>query len=269
MLPLLLAALVPLQLAHYYPWYPEHCQSSNWTHYQPWLGCYNSSEQSTINLHIGWARYAGLDGFISSWWGPGSPEDVRLQQLLDSGFKWTIHYEMEGYSDPSWSKIRSDLRYLRKYFNHPNWLKVDGKPVVFVYGPAVGNTSSRWKTGVQLSGTNVYYLLQAYDGFRTDPFQPSSWHTYELDTRLVTRAPYSSVVSPGFWDYREERPKLEQNLSEFEAALGAMISQGMPWQIVGTWNEWHESTSVEPSSSWSDPAMYLRAMCRQFKGVGC
>jgi hypothetical protein len=36
--------------------------------------------------------------------------------------------------------------------------------------------------------------------------------------------------------------------------------------MVTSWNEWPESTVIEPSSSWSDPYQYLKIVA-EWKGV--
>lgn len=49
--------------------------------------------------------------------------------------KWCIYYEMEGYSNPSVEKIVNDLKYvINNYGDLPYYYKINGKPVVFIYG---------------------------------------------------------------------------------------------------------------------------------------
>jgi hypothetical protein len=48
----------------------------------PTLGPYDSRDAGTIDRHLRWARRAGIDDLIVSWWGPGSYEDRALRLLL-------------------------------------------------------------------------------------------------------------------------------------------------------------------------------------------
>ena len=50
-----------------------------------------------IARHIEQAQAAGIDGFITSWWGPGTETDRNLVTLLDLAeerdFKVAIYFE--------------------------------------------------------------------------------------------------------------------------------------------------------------------------------
>ena len=73
--------------------------------------------------------------------GPGEPDRPPLRHAPRSpqrlGFKWAIYHELEGYGDPTVEEIRADLEYIRdRYAASPGYLKLGGRPVVFVYGDA-------------------------------------------------------------------------------------------------------------------------------------
>ncbi|HSA03542.1 MAG TPA: glycoside hydrolase family 99-like domain-containing protein [Candidatus Paceibacterota bacterium] len=54
-----------------------------------------------------------------------------------------------------------------------------------------------------------------------------------------------------------------QTLRDF---LRAANDAGADFIMVTSWNEWPESTVVEPSSSWPDPYLYLKILT-EWKGV--
>ena len=132
---------------HYYPWHyndfhggqylREHVQPPQ----SPVLGEYNDREPAIIAAHLDWSRGAGIDFWSASWWGPLSREDITLRDHIlphpDLGdIKIAILYETEGrtsgYTD--YSNLGPDFTYLAEnFFGHPNYLKIDGKPVVFIY----------------------------------------------------------------------------------------------------------------------------------------
>jgi len=144
-----------LVLAFHYPWYgSEDGPSGAWIHWEeprvgsiassahyPARGPYDSRDQGLIEEQIGLARAAGIDGFVSSWWGPGSLEDEAFGMLLeaaeDLGFKATIYYESvraprESVLDAL--EIALELEYaLEAYSGSGAFLEAWGRPVVFVY----------------------------------------------------------------------------------------------------------------------------------------
>jgi hypothetical protein len=81
----------------YYPWFLE---TEHWaTQYTPSLGKYGSSDPRVLATHVAQARYAGLNAFISSYWGRDSSTARRLALLLDAasrqGFGVAAYYETE------------------------------------------------------------------------------------------------------------------------------------------------------------------------------
>ena len=144
----------------------------------------------------------------------------------------------------------SDLKYIKATFaSSPYFLKVGGKPVIFVYGNGSDGaaTSRRWKQAVAQTGNSFYYVLKVYSGYASDPNQPSSWHQYAPAGRYSTFGRCSTFVSPGFWkDAAGEKVRLGRNLRAFKSAVRHMVAAHTRWNLVETWNEWGEGTAVEP-----------------------
>lgn len=82
----------------------------------------------------------GLTGFIATWWGPGTYDDRAFATLLaragQKGFKVTVYWETApGEGAAQIDRAVADLLYvLQRCGSADAFLKVDGKPVVFVYG---------------------------------------------------------------------------------------------------------------------------------------
>lgn len=145
----------PIRAAFYYAWYPE-----NWvpgTKFTPTLGQYDSSSPTVIQRHIAAMQHAQIQAGISSWWGAGATSNNATQRfplLLEAargtGFRWAVYYEPEGYADPTAAQIESELRYIvETYASSPSYLRVGGRPVVFVYS-GVGDgcgMAERWQAG--------------------------------------------------------------------------------------------------------------------------
>ena len=267
----------PIQAAFFYPWFPNAWTQGGvypYTNYSPSLGFYNSAGDSTIDRQLELARQAHIEAFIASWWGQGHHTDAALQHILGRtersgspypGLRWAIYYEEEGYSDPSASQIAADLNYLAgTAFSHPAYLQVNGRPVVFVYsaGGDGSGMAARWAQA-KAQFPNVYVVLKVYFGYRTDPNQPDSWHQYGPASAYDSQVPYSVSVSPGFWK-KGETPRLGRDLSRFEADVQRMAASGAFWQLITTWNEWGEGTSVEPAAQFGNS--YLDILCRKLPG---
>lgn len=136
--------------AYYYPWYKDDFHRGDGyvrkllsPPQQPWLGEYDDTNPATISQHLQWSRQANVHLWVSSWWGPGSREDVTLRESILThpelnDHKVALFYETtgrikesEGYST---ERVAPDLEYVcQEYFDHPNYLRIDGKPVLFVY----------------------------------------------------------------------------------------------------------------------------------------
>jgi hypothetical protein len=156
----------PIRAAFFYAWYPEAWSRDGLTtfsKYEPSLGLYDASSRRVAAEHVAAMRYGNIPVGIYSWWGRGSKTDERFATHLDvareTPFRWAIYYELEGYGDPDVDQLRADLHYLRdKYFSNPAYLKVGGRPVVFVYGDGAQpcSVAARW---AQANDVGAYIQL--------------------------------------------------------------------------------------------------------------
>jgi glycoprotein endo-alpha-1,2-mannosidase len=137
--------------AYYYPWYGNNNfhDASNPTgqntlvyhlnpRITPKLGWYNQTHSDVISQHYKWARYAGIDFFVTSYWGQGKTEDTVIRNYMfdnpDRGnIKLAVFIETQG-AALSVSKITNETNYLcDNYFNRSGYFRFDGKPVIFIY----------------------------------------------------------------------------------------------------------------------------------------
>ena len=249
----------PIRAAFYYPWFPE---SEHWaTRYTPSLGKYDSSDKRILATHVAQAKYAGLDAFISSYWGKDTPTAHRLPLLLDTagsqGFHVAVYYEPESWSTPpSSSMLSQDFDALYELTDHPAWLRVDGKPVLFVYN--IGREASCTAVGRLLAANQgrFYLNLKAFAGYRDCPAQPNSWHQYVPASGYDQQGSDSASISPGFYKFDEPAPRLVRDLERFHADVTRQVASGARWQLVTTFNEWGEGTAVEPSREWESASGY-------------
>ena len=251
---------LPLRAAFTYGWFPEAWDQQHldpFTRYRPAAGYYDSSDQ-VLQRQIDAMRYGKIGAGIYSWWGPGSYTDLRFHRYLAAArqtpFRWAVYYEAEGYADPSPDAIRRDLEYIRDQFaSQPAYLRLNGRFVVFVYGGVEScSVADRWR---EANTVGAYLVLPAFAGFRDCANQPDSWHFYSATLSEFELHGYAYGICPGFWRVDEE-PREARDLATWKQSIRDMVASGEPWQLVITFNEWGEGTSVEPADAWQTPSGY-------------
>jgi hypothetical protein len=254
--------LLPIRAAFYYPWFPETWGPSTdrYTRYDPTLGYYDSSNVGTVSQHIAAMQYGGIEAGIASWWGQGSKTDQRIPALLraadGTNFRWTLYYEPEAQGDPSASQLQSDLSYITNHYgNDPSFLRIDGRPVVFVYadGSDGCGMASRW---AQANTVNAYVVLKVFSGYKTCGDQPADWHQYGPASASSDMSPYSYTISPGFWKKGESSPRLTRDPARWANQVAAMATSNARFQLITTFNEWGEGTAVESANQWASASGY-------------
>ncbi len=262
----------PYHAAFFYPWFPfvwrdqGHTPPQNWfSNYMPDLDpcrfdpateIYDSKDDAVIYWQLRKMAQARVEVAISSWWGQGKETDLAFRKIITDvmnrpdnpypNLRWAIYYEHESETDPSAAELIGDLNYIKaQYTAQPGYLKVEGKPVVFVY--ADGNDRSamadRWAEA--RAQTGFYVALKVYQGYAQDAAKVDSWHQYAPAVRFERQGAYSAFASPGFWKDGES-VRLPRDLAEFRDALGRLVAANVTWKLVQTWNEWGEGTAVEP-----------------------
>jgi hypothetical protein len=275
----------PIRAAFYYQWFPEGWHQNGpglFTRYQPSLGTYDSGNAATIKSHVESMQYGKIQAVIVSWWGQhAKSEQTRIPALMktastvDPAMRVALYYEKEGTGNPSVQQLRSDLKYVQaRYAGRSNYLKIDGKPVLFVYNADdVGcSVADRWKTAN--ANMHFYVVLKVVQGWQDCAAQPSGWHQYGPSKResKVAAGPGTSgsfTISPGFWHARTtavttaQQRFLPRDLASWKLAIRDMMSSGADWQLITSFNEWGEGTSVESAKQWaslSGQGSYLDAL---------
>jgi Glycosyl hydrolase family 99 len=253
---------LPVRGFFYYPWFPEAWGSlTDRTRYHPSPGFYNSGSPDLIRNHLKALEYGHAEVGISSWWGRGHRSDIRIPALLQdtsaagSPLRWSVYYEPEGQGDPSVDQIRSDLAYLSdRYGGHPAFFRVEGKFVVFVYATAADGCemAQRWK---QANTVGAHVVLKLFPGYRECPIQPEGWHQYSASPE-ARYGRDSFTVSPGFWKWDEQTPRVARDVDRFRHNVRNMVASGASYQLVISFNEWGEGTAVESAQEWPSSSGY-------------
>lgn len=265
----------PIRAVFFYPWFPEAWNQQGYnpfTNYTPSLGFYDSSSITVIHTQITAMTYGNVNAAILSWWGQNSQTDQRVSTLLGAtpgssnpNFRWSIYYENESMGNPTVSQIQGDLQYLHDHYGtNPSFLRVNGKFVVFVYADGADGCgmADRWVQADNNLGHMAYIVLKVFAGYKSCASQPDSWHQYSPAVNSDHQSGYSFAISPGFWK-KGENPRLERNLATWNANIVSMVASGEPWQLVTTFDEWGEGTSVESAVEWASDSgfgQYLDAL---------
>ena len=144
---------------YYYPWYRTHAESMNefgyrskWnramrTHLkpiqEPALGHYASKDPDVIEAHIDQSIRGNINFWAISWWGTNNYTDRMFKHHIlthkrAGDLKYALLYETTrkfgDFNDPDHSKLIDDLKYMaRNYFTNNLYLKINNRPVVFIY----------------------------------------------------------------------------------------------------------------------------------------
>jgi hypothetical protein len=263
----------PIRAAFYYGWFPEGWSQNSlspYTRYTPDLGLYDSDDRGALAAHVRALMHGGFDAAIVSWWGVGQKsEDQRVPALLgtaaevDPEFRIALYYEEEGTADPTGEDLVRDLDYVRtRYFAAGNYLRVAGKPVLFVYNADDRDCAvvRRWRAAA--ATVPVFVVMKVIPGWQRCAVQPDGWHEYAPASSVARFIPTDRritgavTISPGFWRADDARPLLARNLDRWRRDVATMVRSGADWQLVTSFNEWGEGTSIENAAEWTSASSY-------------
>jgi len=201
-----------------------------------------------------------------------------LPLLLDTaqkqGLTVTVYFETVRQG----GALKDVLYLLEHYAKHPAWLKVNGKPVLFVYGRAVGEIKvDGWlevisEANKQFPGGAVFIgdqlsrnAARVFDGIHT--YNPTgsiagksveqirTWaHTTFpkwVETAGTNRIACATII-PGYDDTTQGRPNPRpitdrHDGQSYRALWEEAVKASPDWVLITSWNEWHEGSEIEPS----------------------
>ncbi len=271
-----------LVLAFYYTWFDE----ATWTYdrlsdlpAEPYV----SRDRGVMGRHIDQARNAGIDAFVVAWYGPdGNQTEPNLAALLDEaaarGFKIAALFETDSPFLGSTGAATTALQHLLNvHANHPAYLRVEGRPVVFFWRPTIygvqtwaniraqadPNRSALWiSEGVDTSYLSVFDGHHLYSNTWNPPADLTATNQ-KFASRVGADRIWVATVMPGYNDVKI-RPasgfaKDREGGAYYERAWRAAIASNPRWIVINSFNEWPEGSYIEPSAAFGDQFLGLTA----------
>lgn len=257
----------------------------------PMDGVYDSQDPATVARQLREAERAGIDGFMVSWWGldhRSNPVLERFVELAPDDFV-TIYYETaltfrirQRSREEAVERIASDMiALLQAHADKPSWIKVDGRPLVVVYivHQYTVEEWSRVKRAIHDAGIDVFLLgdtydiayLAVFDGLHTyNPIwitrQGKRYDQVFADACTATHAKgglFAATACPGFDNGQLTRhgdrwiviPREDGHY--YRQSWEAAIACDPDWILVCSYNEWGESSVIEPALEFGDHYIQL------------
>jgi hypothetical protein len=257
----------PRSAIFFYPWYSNMRHDghyAHWTqgghappldlgsHFFPARGAYSSADPGVLRAQMRDIASAGIDEVVSSWWGKGSAEDVRLGGVMRAararGLQVAI--QLEPYPERTVESVGADLVYLR------------GLGVRDVYIFNAGDfpaeewaTLTRQPTGLRLFAQTNRVGFAARAGF-------AGFYTYDIllfdggkfermcaqarDLRILC----APSVGPGYAASQatgDVRVKPRRDGATYDSMWRAAVRAGADVVTITSYNEWGEGTQIEPA----------------------
>jgi hypothetical protein len=281
-----------LVLAFYYTWFDENTWTPTMIPDMP-ATPYLSRERATIERHVAHAQDAGIDAFVTSWYGPqeeNNQTEKNLRTLLDvaqaRGFYATVDFEVTSPFYASQADVVAALHYLLDtHAQHPAFLRYAGKPVIFFWrqqsydvatwaalrqqvDPA--HTTLWIAEGLDLAYQDVFDGHHLYNVTWNPPTDPA--HTAAKFRRRIdeynaahgTHKLWIATAMPGYDDtHVAGRPgsyiQPRDNGAYYRQTWGAAMASRPSMIVINSFNEWREGTMIEPSQTYGDLYLNLTA----------
>jgi hypothetical protein len=251
----------------FYPWYSNPAHDGGYAHWQqgahtppldvaseffPARGAYSSGDPRVLHAQMRDIRGAGVQEVVSSWWGWGSEEDLRLPAVLRAAHAQALEVavQIEPYPGRTIASIGSDLEHLRglgirdvyvyraRDFSADEWrilnLPIDGMRT-FAQTNLVGFAA---KSG--FSGFYTYDVL-LFGGNQFERYCAQA-HAVGILCAPSVGPGYDAEAATG-----DGRVKPREDGATYDSMWRAAIAAHADVVTITSYNEWSEGTQIEPA----------------------
>lgn len=250
-----------------------------YTRYPPLTGPYYSSDPYILEYQLLLMKYSGIDGVIPDWYGvsdrgTGEDKTANMEALFAMtkkvGLELAVCYEDRFKSSDralALSSVQEDLKYLRtNYFNSSYYSKIDGLPMLLIFGPIQQPGATFWEEAFSvLSANPAFFTL--YGKSISFPARGLSYGQYNWPNNCDYNLQYTTMMDnkqkayvagawPGFKDCyngteEDDAPKYtvteHRDGTEFQEQLDYAKQQKPQYLQLATWNDYGEGTMIEPT----------------------
>ncbi len=244
----------------------------------PALGFYAQENPEVSDWETKWAVEHGISYFVYCWYrdGQGGPVKMRFGSAIHdalfksrfmSRMKYTIMWENQdrgraGVADEN-DLMRNLMPFwMENYFKHPGYLKVDNKPVLFIYRPEflvddlggvtnVAKVFDRMRQACRDAGFDGLHILGEYRGL--DPGHLKHMKTLGLDYSFAYCWPVPGSPPPA----RAVQVQLDCiRKTQAMAILPQVIT------VSQAWSGWRDEGSI-----WKIPPAEFEGLLREAKSI--
>jgi glycoprotein endo-alpha-1,2-mannosidase len=257
----------------YYPWYGNPARDGSWEHwlvpgsatadiastFYPARGLYSSSNPAVVRAQMREIADAGVQEVVSSWWGWGSAEDVRLPLIVQEGNAagLAVAVHLEPYPGRSIETVEADIDHLRTL----------GITRIYVYRP-LDISASDW-ADLRAREPDVQLYAQTTLAGKAAAAKFDGIYTYDVllwggdsFSRLCAQAHRAALlclpsVGPGYDATRataDVRVKPRRDGATYDAMWRSVLRSSADGVTITSYNEWHEGTQIEPARAYRGSA---------------
>jgi hypothetical protein len=244
----------------------------------PSLGFYSQENPEVADWETKWAVEHGISFFVYCWYrnGQGGPvkmhfgsaiHDALLKSRYVSKMKFTIMWENQARGTAGVSG-EADLMenllpfWVENYFRHPSYLKIDNKPLLFIYRPEflvqdlggvdkVRAALDKMRAACRKAGFDGLYILGEYRGL--DPKHLELMKSLGLDYTFA------------YCWYVAGSPKPEQAIAAQLDSINKTRRMGILPEVVTVsqgWSGWQDEGSI-----WKIPPVQYKELLEKAKAI--
>jgi hypothetical protein len=261
----------------YYPWYGSAALDGvylHWeqngrrppldiaSHYYPARGPYSSGDPKVLAAQMHDIARAGVKQVVTSWWGWGSIEDVRLPAILRAAKRQGLDVaaHLEPYGGRTIASVAADVDHLRSL----------GISTFYVYRPLDFRAADWAQLNASLVGVRLFAQTRMVGFAKLGGF--AGVYTYDVLQyggssfgRLCADAHRAGLlcapsVGPGYDAARatgDTRMKPRRNGFTYDAMWISALRAHPDLVTITSYNEWGEGTQIEPAKPQPAAGAYL------------
>lgn len=252
-------------------------------HDYPLVGLYDSSDPDLLEYQTLEMKVAGIDGVLIDWYGtadlydylPNHQNTLRMIAAARKvGLRFGIVYEDQTVGNliaqKKWNAadaVRNGAELMRwvdqNWFSAPDYVRIDGKPAFFVFGPQYYKEPD-WPVlfqGLAHKPTflSLHYKRSTADGAYDWPLPGggdagSDKHVDDFYRQAKSWSVSVPVAFPRFNDFYKEAGLHngyghvnDRDGTTYTRLLDRALASRPPIVQLATWNDWGEGTEIEPS----------------------